>query len=79
MAQQRIQRAELIVHRDAQGLEDAAHREIDLVLVEAWQRSADGGGEFPCRGECVPSQHGGEFGRARFISVGLKQVRQRGE
>ena len=79
MAQQRIQRTELIVHRDAHGLEDAAHGEVDVVLVEAWQRGADGGGEFPCRGERVPGQHGGEFGRARFISVGLKQVRQRGE
>ncbi len=46
MAQQHVERGKLVVHCDAQRLKHAAHREIEFILAQAWQRGADGGGKF---------------------------------
>jgi len=74
MAQERIERRELVIDGDAQRLKDAAHGEIQIGFANLWQRGADGVGKLAGGGERFSSENGGKFIRARFIGILLEQT-----
>ena len=68
-AQEGVEGGEFLVHFDADGLEDAAHRELAFFARDRGKRGLNRGGEV-CRGEERPSGQGrGELGAVRFVGV----------
>jgi len=64
VAQERFERGEFVVHRDAQRLEDAADGEFSLFFLQAGQGGADGvASALWC--DCFPASTDDSLGRVR--------------
>src|ERR1035441_266643 len=73
MAEKGLERRELVVHRNAESLENPAEAEITVATGEAWQGGADGGGQGAGAGEAAASQGIGEQAGVRFVGVFREQ------
>jgi len=76
VAQQHLERGELVVHRDAQRLKYPAHGEVAFVLLQSRQRGSDGAGQFRRGGETAFRERRTEFAGPRFIGVVPEKFRQ---
>ena len=73
MAEKGFAGSELVVHRDAESLEDAAEAEIPVFTGEAPQGGADGGSQRAGAGEAAGGQGIGEQTGMRLIGVFREQ------
>ena len=69
VAQKTVEGGKLVVHGDADGLEDAADGEVGFVLADVGQGSADGTGEFAGGGVMFFREERGELGGAGLVGI----------
>ncbi len=68
-AQKRVEGRELVVHGDAQGLEDAADGKLAAVVARVRQRVADGRRQFGGADKAPASQSVSEGAGIRFVCI----------
>jgi hypothetical protein len=78
--QERIERGEFVVHRNAQGLERTARGHFDVGLRQTWQRRVETGAQQALQSmggvEGLLLEKTGDEMRVRFIGVFLEQARE---
>ena len=75
-AQEMLERGELVIHRDAQRLKNAAHGQLAFLFSHARQRGANRGGERERGGERLARERSGDRLRMRLVGVVDQQRRE---